>query len=387
MSDSEDDEDVSDTSTVTNSVINNAHVSFQTSQKHKEKLIVNGNGFVKQKINKDQSTLWCCDQKREAKCHASAKTNADKELIALNEEHNHDIRVIQIAKASHRYEMKQECVNNSSAAPATIAQNAQFSSRSLGHRFGSTKNLKEVINYTRKQFCEDSNTTNPKEIDFKYDPNHGNLNGKSIILDDWCGVDSKGDRGRITIFGTLELLKLMFSAIFWAIDGTFKTRPFMFAQLLTIFASGIAGDNYTCYPMAWVLMSRKTQVQYQQLMKMLYQLAIQHKFAINIAYVQTDFEMGISTAVLLEIKSTTIPPVKIHTKFCSFHLFKILNERIKTFGLGKWLYSSVENYDMFNQLRALSYLPPELINDAFEDLHNRADDSFKIMTQWYKVVS
>lgn len=60
---------------------------------------------------------------------------------------------------------------------------------------------------------------------------------------------------------------------------------------------------------------------------------------------------------------------------------------MKSFGLAKWLYSSVENYDMFNQLRALSYLPAEMIDEAFEDLHNRADDSFKIMTQWYKVVS
>lgn len=137
----------------------------------------------------------------------------------------------------------------------------------------------------------------------------------------------------------------------------------MFAQLVTVFGSGIAGDNYTCYPMAWVLMSRKSQAQYQQMVRMLYQLALHHGIPINIAFVQTDFELGISSAVMIEMKSTQSG--EILTKFCNFHLFKLLNERMKSFGLAKWLYSSVENYDMFNQLRALSYLPAEMIDEAF----------------------
>lgn len=371
--------------TTTNSQINDAHVSFQTSQKHHKKLIVNGNGFVQQKVNKDKSVHWCCDQKKTTKCTATARTSANDDLLMVKDEHNHDIRVIENAVAAGRYEMKQDAVQNCSAPTSVVAQNAQFACRSLGHRFGSSKSLKKSIQYSRKKFCKNNITPTPKEIDFKYNPNHGNLNGKSIILDDWCGVDTKGDQGRITLFGTIDLLRHLFSAIFWAIDGTFRSRPFMFAQLVTVFASGIAGDNYTCYPMAWVLMSRKSQAQYQQMIRMLYQLAVKHEFPINIAFVQTDFELGISSAVMIEIKTTT--SAEILTKFCNFHLFKLLNERMKSFGLAKWLYGCVENYDMFNQLRALSYLPPETIYEAFDDLHNRADDSFKIMTQWFKVVS
>lgn len=388
MSDSHSDSDESVTSTAANSEIENAHITIQSSQKHKKKLIINGNGFIKKKVNKDNSTHWCCDQKHVTNCAATAKTNEADGLMTLNDNHNHDLRIIENARAAGRNDMKQNAVNNYSAPPSVIAQSAQFACQSLGHRFGSSKNLKAIVNYSRKKESDNSNNTpTPKDINFKFSPNHGNLNGKSIILDDWCGVDSKGEKGRVIIFGTIELLKQMFAASFWAIDGTFKTRPFMFSQILTIFASGIAGDIYTCYPMAWILMTRRTQAQYQQVMKMLYKSAMQNNFPINVEYVQTDFEIGISSAVLIEIKSTATPPVEILTKFCNFHFFKLLNERMKSFGLGKWLYGSVDNYDMFNQLKALSYLPTELINEAFEDLHNRADDSFKIMTQWFKVVS
>lgn len=213
--------------------VEDAHIRFQMSQKHKNNAIINGNGFTRQRTNKDLSVYWSCDQKA-GKCSASATTNAKNVLVKQNDNHNHDTRMIENEKSACRFEMKRNAVDNSSASTSNVAQNAQSSCKELDHRFGSNRQLKSVVQYSRKKFCDNVAAT-PTTLDFKYNPNHGNLNGKSIILDDWCGSDSKGERGRITVFGTLELLKQMFAATFWAIDGTFKTRPFYFST-----------DDYFC---------------------------------------------------------------------------------------------------------------------------------------------
>lgn len=103
---------------------------------------------------------------------------------------------------------------------------------------------------------------------------------------------------RIIILGTRELFKQFCISKLWMIDGTFKSCPKPFTQLVTIFGNNVSDDGYTCYGMIYIVLTGKSMQVYQQMFKLISDLARGFGFTISLEIILTDFETAIGTAAV-----------------------------------------------------------------------------------------
>lgn len=170
----------------------------------------------------------------------------------------------------------------------------------------------------------------------------------------------EGDNS-LFIFMSEKSLKYLRNAEFWICDGTFKTVPELFYQLYTIHALVGPGQNKHVFPLAYCLMSGKSEELYTALFKEIDLLAEESGYEIFTKLVIADFEKASMNAVRSVFGDVEVNGCYFHFRQC---LMKKLNEMDLRdrycFDLIFWL--------KVNQVAALAFLPPEEIPGAFAQL-------------------
>lgn len=96
---------------------------------------------------------------------------------------------------------------------------------------------------------------------------------------------------KILIFSTTAEIRFLALAVYWIMDGTFKTVPTLFRQLYSIHAP-VGGENSRILPLVYALMASKSQECYTRLFEDLQDLAEEIEVELEPHYIITDFEQG-----------------------------------------------------------------------------------------------
>jgi hypothetical protein len=184
-------------------------------------------------------------------------------------------------------------------------------------------------------------------------PYTATLSNQSFLLWD----SGAGDRNRILMFSTERNLELLASRdSHWMADGTFKTAPPLFTQLLTIHAIIFN----TVVPLVYALLPNKTKETYKRLLEQLNRL----KPSLKPASVMTDFEPALFGA-FAEIYEG------IRSRGCFFHFGQCLWRKIQQNPDLQKKYTDDKDPDFslkLRQLMALAFVPEADVIDKFEEL-------------------
>jgi hypothetical protein len=131
------------------------------------------------------------------------------------------------------------------------------------------------------------------------------------------------DTGRFIIFTSPALLQNLKERT-WFVDGTFKTAPQNYTQLITLISFHRESGSYI--PCAYVAASSKKAFLYESIFTNILLLARRNRIEIDPQYLMCDFEEGLRSAF-----RKTFPRAKIMG--CYFHFCKALWDRVRKVGL------------------------------------------------------
>jgi hypothetical protein len=148
---------------------------------------------------------------------------------------------------------------------------------------------------------------------------------KNLFLD--------GNAERIMIFGSPWSIRFLSYCSRWHADGTFKTRPLLFAQIYIIFGY-FEGFLIPCF---YCLTSKQNQTTYEKIFNHVSSIGLSH---LNLKFspeaLTCDFELGSINA------ATAIFP-HIDITACFFHYAQSLWRKIKDLKLNKLVYRPKRN--------------------------------------------
>ena len=171
------------------------------------------------------------------------------------------------------------------------------------------------------------------------------------------------------MFGTTANLQLFEQYPHWFIDGTFKVAPEIFLQVFTINA---LIDNCSI-PLIYVLMRTKTQADCARVFRKVIEL----RPSLTPVSILIDFEQGTMNAL-----ATVFPHATVLG--CLFHLSQSLWRRIQNEGLSN-LYRDDENIKLYSKmLIALSFVPPEDVGSAFDELNDSRPDNLQNVYDYWE---
>ena len=143
----------------------------------------------------------------------------------------------------------------------------------------------------------------------------------------------------------------------WHFDGTFKSCPKLFKQILTV----VAVYKEIVIPCAYILLPNKNQVTYERTFKSLYSLIKISSDELKIEKGNTDFEHGLQNAIALTFNNE-----KIIVKSCWFHFSQAIFKRITILGL-KIRYHSDQVFKFWvRKFSALALIPLNDIEKAWD---------------------
>lgn len=157
------------------------------------------------------------------------------------------------------------------------------------------------------------------------------------------------------MFSTEENLKILTDQCHWFIDGTFKSSPQLFTQLLTIYA--IKYD--TVLPLVFALVPNKTRDSYTKIIKELLNL----EKNLRPASVMVDFEQVLLGAITDVFKDTRI-------RGCFFHFGQCIWRKIQCIPEIREKYISNANFAL-NVKQLIFVLIPD-VEEKFDELMSQS---------------
>ncbi|CAG8745413.1 8920_t:CDS:2, partial [Gigaspora rosea] len=131
------------------------------------------------------------------------------------------------------------------------------------------------------------------------------LNSKNFLVrDSIIGEDG------ILLFITKANIQHLSRALYWIMDGTFKTIPTIFCQLYTIHAPIGIADNSRVLLLVYVLMTKKSEELYRALFQDLIEFAKESNILLRPTTILTDFELAAINASRDEFPNKKILPEK-----------------------------------------------------------------------------
>ncbi len=189
--------------------------------------------------------------------------------------------------------------------------------------------------------------------------------------------DTVVNQERILLFTTTANIQHLLQALFWMIDGTFKTVPTVFYQLYTIYAPISVKDNSKILPLVYALMTNKSEELYKQLFQNLIDFAEENDIELNPSTIIIDFEQAVINALCSEFP-------EVRNKGCFFHLAQSGWRKIQEFGL-TIQYGTDEHLSlMLCHLFALAFLLPDKILTIFDILKTKILSIANNIVQWFE---
>ncbi|CAF1574712.1 unnamed protein product, partial [Didymodactylos carnosus] len=167
-------------------------------------------------------------------------------------------------------------------------------------------------------------------------------------------------RKRMLLFGSVTQLELLFDSPTIFMDGTFSSTPPFFDQVYTIHAMKFG----TSFPCVFGLLPDRKKSMYQQLFKVLQDLAISMNRTFKPDRILSDFEPSLIPAVASEF------PQAVHSG-CFYHYTQAIYRRMQILGLTIAYSQNDEIRICCRKLMALALLPLDKVEWAFHDLRTK----------------
>ncbi|KAE9522326.1 hypothetical protein AGLY_017272 [Aphis glycines] len=227
-------------------------------------LLVYAEYIFEKDYTKNEKTYWKCIKYNMYKCCGRVHTVNDEVVLHKNT-HNHTPNITEISTKTIINELKETASSQVTSTPHQIVTNtiSTISSQAISGALPSVATMKKTVQRLRRCKNAPVNPSTLSEINI-IDPYTFTLNKKPFLLYD-SGSD---DVNRILLFSTEENLKILSDQCHWFIDGTFKSSPQLFTQILTIHA--IKYD--TVLPLVFALVPNKTRDSYTKIIKELLNL-------------------------------------------------------------------------------------------------------------------
>ena len=174
------------------------------------------------------------------------------------------------------------------------------------------------------------------------------------------------------IFGTVTNLEMLSSCKYWMADGTFKIVPKMYSQLFTIF-----GFIHGCYyPFLYILMVDKKQITYENVLRAIENVSLENGFEIISDFIITlDYELASSNAF-------SVVFTRCEIKRCFFHLTQSVYRKVVSCGFTELYKSNSEFRDNVKMLTALSFLPVNVVEEAFDNISCNSEQA-KVIYEYF----
>ena len=233
-------------------------LEFTKSTKGKDQLVHDGFIFNKD-YAKSGKTYWKCVNYID-RCKGRAHTDGER-VIHHSDNHNHVPQAALIDSKKVMAKIKEKAATNIEMTPKQIVatETAGTSQATVGVLPSVTAMKKTTQRIRRAAEAPFARPTSLTELDIQ-PPYTMTSSNQSFLLWD----SGAGDRNRILVFSTERNLELLASRnSHWMADGTFKTAPPLFAQLLTIHAIIFN----TVIPLVYALLPNKTKDTYKRLIE------------------------------------------------------------------------------------------------------------------------
>lgn len=159
----------------------------------------------------------------------------------------------------------------------------------------------------------------------------------------------QNDDSRIIIFFSNENLKLIQETEIWVVDGTFKSVPGDFYQMITL-QGKVFGKFFS---LVYILMKKKDEVNYTKVFNYL-----KENFKIELKNVIIDFEVALKNSL-----EKTFNSVKIYG--CNFHFTQNVLRKIQSLGLSQLYKDDEQVNSIFRMFLNLSFIKEERKQEGF----------------------
>ncbi|GBC43031.1 uncharacterized protein LOC112591534 [Rhizophagus irregularis DAOM 181602=DAOM 197198] len=341
------------------------------SNKGNNKINVRGYLMVKER-NRETIFYWCCAKRKSEGCKGRAVTTLCNNLHYLRSctDHNHAPQASDAGVAKLTAQIKRQA-SETRDKPAKIIQDNIISIPEEIHPYIPSPNaLRRTISRVRKSEMPPQ-PQNITEINIPESLCH-TLHGNIFLVKDYMVGQE-----RILLFTTRENIQHLANALFWIMDGTFKTVPTIFHQMYTIHAPVGAEDNSRILPLVYALMTRKSEVLYRWLFENLIEFAEDNDIELKPQSIITDFELA-----AINVSRSKFPDT--NNKGCFFHLCQNGWRQIQRCGLAIQ-YGNDEHFSiMVRHLFALAFLPSQEIPAAFNILKPQMPQEANDLVQWFE---
>ncbi|CAF3473040.1 unnamed protein product, partial [Rotaria sp. Silwood2] len=312
-------------------------------------LIVNNHTFKCNKTTK-KKIYWRCDEVEN--CNIWVQTTLGGVYINMNKsEHDHfcdpDRVVIKKLIGVIRERCKQELISLTNIYEQEV-KNAKLTKAQLC-RMPRYDQLQPSLSRLRLSLLPPL----PSDLEFIIPNKYSiNIDGERFLLKD---LSNQKRFKRLLIFASDRLLNFLFQSEWLFIDGTFKTAPSMFTQLVCIIGFFEGQAITLCY----ALLDGKHTDGYRAIISTLKDEAKRRGTVLMPTFVMTDFEGGLIKAVAAEF------PAGTRHVGCYFHHCQSIYRMISTIGL-KTAYETKDNVrELCKKLMAIALMPIDEIEDAF----------------------
>src|SRR3954453_2198645 len=200
------------------------------SQKENNKINVRGYLMVQERTRKD-TYYWCCERRKLDNCKGRATTIFHNEFHYLKKfvEHDHSPQPSNAKVAETISQIKQKA-RTTRDKPIQIIQDITVNMSQEYHLYMLSSNAlrSRIKRVKRAEMPAQPQTI--KEINVS-DSLRLTLNGDTFLIRN-CEIGND----RILLFATQVNIQRLSRALFWLMNGTFKTVPTVFRQLYTIHA-------------------------------------------------------------------------------------------------------------------------------------------------------
>lgn len=287
----------------------------------------------------DDTERWRCKNRT---CRSIIKILNDK--IIENTPHNHDSDAISIKRLKMRNALKKHAVCTKDCYTSIITNETRnLESESLELLCKKDSMRRVVIRERMKRFVNNNITINDVPESLTVD-----LQGNKFLVYD----SGKNDENRFLIFSSMFKKEYIEKSCTCIIDGTFRSAPGMFYQLLTIH---IYIFNRS-FPAFYILMKNKKQRVYDLVFSKINEYVVNRPKNII-----TDFEIGLSNSV-----SNIFANAKQF--FCLFHYAQAIYKKIQAFGFVN-LYKNNQIFrETIKMLFNLPFFHVKRIKDAYNKI-------------------
>ena len=276
-------------------------VEFVPGKRGKPNALWDGQRYLLDRKRGDKS-YWKCTLYHQG---CTGRLVLSNNVVSRSTSHNHDEQNVEIVVHKSKQKLK-KTATTSDFSSKTLAGTccAEMVDREHRSKLGcNDESLKRMARRARQK--SNHHPINPSSLETLVIPPSylRTASGDNLLI--WDSGYST-DLRRSFLFATEDNLNLLQSSTNIVIDGTFKTSPNLFTQLLTVHA---LYDNGWRIPSAYGLLPGKTEILYTNLLEQLDEAA---DFCPDT--VLTDFEMGLRNAVRNVWPGTTLRGCYFHFK-------------------------------------------------------------------------